>query len=170
MHINFAALCSVRHVTASLKRVPLDLRRAAASAAPVPVAAAPAPAPAPAAAAPPPPAVAKGVEVTSPMAGTFYRKPAPGEPLFAKEGDRVKKGQTVCIIEAMKLMNEIEVGPGKSMLVMEGMVRQGTVNLEHHPIYCSSAFPWRGRAASLVMMRRIGSVQVRSSVKYGDGV
>lgn len=44
----------------------------------------------------------------SPMAGTFYRSPAPGEPPFVKVGDEVKKGQVVCIIEAMKLMNEIE--------------------------------------------------------------
>ena len=43
------------------------------------------------------------------MAGTFYRSPAPGEPAFCKEGDKVTKGQTVCIVEAMKLMNEIEV-------------------------------------------------------------
>ena len=43
------------------------------------------------------------------MAGSFYRSPAPGEPSFCKEGDKVTKGQTVCIIEAMKLMNEIEV-------------------------------------------------------------
>lgn len=42
------------------------------------------------------------------MAGTLYRSPAPGEPAFVKEGDRVSKGQTICIIEAMKLMNEIE--------------------------------------------------------------
>lgn len=44
------------------------------------------------------------------MAGTVYRSPAPGEPPFVKEGDHVTKGQTICIIEAMKLMNEIEVG------------------------------------------------------------
>ncbi|KAK7316300.1 hypothetical protein VNO77_35234 [Canavalia gladiata] len=43
-----------------------------------------------------------------PMAGTFYRSPGPGEPPFVKVGDKVKKGQVVCIIEAMKLMNEIE--------------------------------------------------------------
>ncbi|XP_041007784.1 biotin carboxyl carrier protein of acetyl-CoA carboxylase 2, chloroplastic-like [Juglans microcarpa x Juglans regia] len=43
-----------------------------------------------------------------PMAGTFYRCPAPGEPPFVKVGDKVQKGQIVCIIEAMKLMNEIE--------------------------------------------------------------
>ena len=42
------------------------------------------------------------------MSGTFYRSPAPGEPAFVKEGDRVEKGQCVGIIEAMKLMNEIE--------------------------------------------------------------
>ncbi|CAJ1823515.1 unnamed protein product [Sphenostylis stenocarpa] len=45
----------------------------------------------------------------SPMAGTFYRSPAPGEPPFVKVGDKVKKGQVICIIEAMKLMNEIEL-------------------------------------------------------------
>ncbi|CAK8542532.1 unnamed protein product [Lathyrus sativus] len=44
----------------------------------------------------------------SPMAGTFYRCPAPGEPPFVKVGDEVKKGQVLCIIEAMKLMNEVE--------------------------------------------------------------
>ncbi|XP_020222411.1 biotin carboxyl carrier protein of acetyl-CoA carboxylase 1, chloroplastic [Cajanus cajan] len=46
--------------------------------------------------------------IKSPMAGTFYKSPAPGEPPFVKVGDKVKKGQVVCIIEAMKLMNEIE--------------------------------------------------------------
>ncbi|WP_414574966.1 acetyl-CoA carboxylase biotin carboxyl carrier protein [Anabaena sp. CCY 9402-a] len=51
----------------------------------------------------------KFVEVPSPMVGTFYRAPAPGEAAFVEVGDRVRKGQTVCIIEAMKLMNEIEV-------------------------------------------------------------
>ncbi len=47
-------------------------------------------------------------EVKSPMVGTFYRAPAPGAEAFVKVGDTVKKGQTLCIIEAMKLMNEIE--------------------------------------------------------------
>ncbi|MDX2256562.1 MAG: acetyl-CoA carboxylase biotin carboxyl carrier protein [Pseudanabaenaceae cyanobacterium bins.39] len=50
----------------------------------------------------------KYVEITSPMVGTFYRSPAPDEPPFIEIGDTVKKGTTVCIIEAMKLMNEIE--------------------------------------------------------------
>lgn len=47
-------------------------------------------------------------EVVSPMVGTFYGAPSPEKPSFVKVGDKVKKGQTVCIIEAMKLMNEIE--------------------------------------------------------------
>jgi acetyl-CoA carboxylase biotin carboxyl carrier protein len=50
----------------------------------------------------------KLVEITSPMVGTFYRSPAPDEAPFVEIGDTVKKGHTVCIIEAMKLMNEIE--------------------------------------------------------------
>lgn len=45
------------------------------------------------------------------MSGTFYRSPSPGEPAFVKVGDKVTKGQTICIVEAMKLMNEIEVRP-----------------------------------------------------------
>ena len=46
--------------------------------------------------------------VKSPMVGTFYRAPAPDAPPYVEMGDRVTRGQTVCIIEAMKLMNEIE--------------------------------------------------------------
>jgi acetyl-CoA carboxylase biotin carboxyl carrier protein len=48
------------------------------------------------------------LEITSPMVGTFYRAPAPDEPAFVNVGDRIQTGQTVCIIEAMKLMNELE--------------------------------------------------------------
>ena len=48
------------------------------------------------------------VDITSPMVGTFYAAPAPDEDPFASVGDRISKGDTVCIIEAMKLMNEIE--------------------------------------------------------------
>ncbi|KAJ6936481.1 biotin carboxyl carrier protein of acetyl-CoA carboxylase 2 [Populus alba x Populus x berolinensis] len=75
--------------------------------------AAPAPAPASPSSAPalPPPAKASSSShppLKCPMAGTFYRSPAPGEPPFVKVGDKVQKGQVVCIIEAMKLMNEIE--------------------------------------------------------------
>ena len=76
--------------------------------APAPVAAAaPAPAAQPAAAEPAEPKV-EGTPLTSPMVGTFYRAPSPGAKPFVEVGDTVKKGQTVCIIEAMKLLNEVE--------------------------------------------------------------
>lgn len=67
-----------------------------------------APAPAAAPAAPPAAVVSDLYEITSPMVGTFYRSPAPDESPFVDTGDRIKSGQTVCIIEAMKLMNELE--------------------------------------------------------------
>ena len=54
------------------------------------------------------PAVADGVEINSPMVGTFYQKPAPEAPSFVEVGSVVSVGQTVCIIEAMKVMNEIK--------------------------------------------------------------
>ncbi|KAJ4882758.1 hypothetical protein Rs2_32851 [Raphanus sativus] len=59
----------------------------------------------------------------SPMAGTFYRSPGPGEPPFVKVGDKVQKGQVVCIIEAMKLMNEIEAE--KSGTITELLAEDG---------------------------------------------
>jgi acetyl-CoA carboxylase biotin carboxyl carrier protein len=79
----------------------------------VPAAAAPAPAPSPAAAAPPPVAGEEDGElefaiVKSPIVGTFYRASEPGARPFADVGDTVKRGQVLCIIEAMKLMNEID--------------------------------------------------------------
>lgn len=46
--------------------------------------------------------------IKSPMIGTFYRQPKPGSPVFVQEGDVVQKGQVLCVIEAMKLFNEIE--------------------------------------------------------------
>ena len=52
--------------------------------------------------------VVNGVEVLSPMVGTFYRSPSPEADYFVKVGDHVKAGQTLCIIEAMKIMNEVE--------------------------------------------------------------
>ena len=70
-----------------------------------------APAPAPAASAPTPAAPAAPVDdpgITSPIVGTFYRASNPNSPAFVSPGDRVKPGQTLCIVEAMKLMNEIE--------------------------------------------------------------
>jgi acetyl-CoA carboxylase biotin carboxyl carrier protein len=76
-------------------------------AAPVPVALAPAPA-APAAKGEAKPADKPGVVVNSPFVGTFYRAPSPESPPFVDVGATVKKGQTLCIVEAMKLMNEIE--------------------------------------------------------------
>ncbi len=50
----------------------------------------------------------KGHIITSPFVGTFYRTPAPDQPAFVDVGAPVRKGQTLCIVEAMKLMNEIE--------------------------------------------------------------
>src|SRR5512146_2825696 len=57
---------------------------------------------------PPEPPKAVGLEVKSPMVGTFYKSPEPGAKAYVAVGDRVSKGQIVCIIEAMKIMNEIE--------------------------------------------------------------
>jgi acetyl-CoA carboxylase biotin carboxyl carrier protein len=69
------------------------------------------------------PAVPQGHVVTSPMVGTFYRAPSPGADPFVQVGDTVKEGQTLCIIEAMKLLNEIEsdvAGVVKEVLVENG--------------------------------------------------
>ncbi len=91
-----------------------------------PLPAQPAPAPAPAEApkeAPMGDDCAGCVEVRAPIVGTFYRAPAPDAPPFVKEGDRVEKGQVLCIIEAMKLMNEIESevsGVVRKILVQNG--------------------------------------------------
>ncbi|HCX32302.1 MAG TPA: acetyl-CoA carboxylase biotin carboxyl carrier protein [Rhodocyclaceae bacterium] len=85
-----------------------------------------APVPAPAAAAAPAPVPvqeAPGHVVKSPMVGTFYRSAAPGEKPFVELGQVVESGQTLCIIEAMKLMNEIESdasGTLKAILVENG--------------------------------------------------
>lgn len=74
-------------------------------AAPAPIAAAPA---APTAAAPAADDTSKYVTIKSPMIGTFYRSSGPGKPLFVNVGDEITAGKAVCIIEAMKLFNEIE--------------------------------------------------------------
>lgn len=68
-------------------------------------------------------AVALGHQLTSPMVGTFYRSPSPGASAFVEIGQTVNKGQTLCIIEAMKLLNEIEAdmaGVVKAILVENG--------------------------------------------------
>jgi acetyl-CoA carboxylase biotin carboxyl carrier protein len=88
-----------------------------------PAMATPAVAPAAASAAPPPPPEPEGHAIKSPMVGTFYRAASPGAKPFVEVGDTVKKGQAVCIIEAMKLMNEIESdadGVVKAVLVENG--------------------------------------------------
>lgn len=71
------------------------------------VVAAPGPAPAAPASAPSSPAPA-GETINSPIVGTIYRSPAPDAPPFVEEGKSVKKGDTICIIEAMKVMNEMQ--------------------------------------------------------------
>ena len=78
-----------------------SLPSASVQSAPAPQFAAPASAPAA-------PAAAEGAEITSPMVGTYYRKPAPDSPNFVEVGTSVSEGQTLCIIEAMKVMNEIK--------------------------------------------------------------
>jgi acetyl-CoA carboxylase biotin carboxyl carrier protein len=69
---------------------------------------------------------AKWLEVKSPMVGTFYKSPEPGAPAYVTAGARVSKGQIVCIIEAMKIMNEIESE-------FSGVVREVLVE-DAHPI------------------------------------
>ncbi len=76
---------------------------------PAPIAApAPAPAPAPVPAAEPASAATEGHVVASPMVGTFYRSPSPTSPAFVEVGQSVKVGDVICIVEAMKMMNQIE--------------------------------------------------------------
>ena len=90
-------------------------------------AAVPPPAPAPAPSSPPPAAAAVRadlVEITAPMVGTFYRAASPGDPPFVELGSRIAVGQPVCILEAMKLMNELEAEVSGE--VVEILVENGT--------------------------------------------
>lgn len=67
------------------------------------------------------------VKVESPIVGTFYRRPRPDADAFTKEGSQVKKGDTLCIVEAMKLMNEIEApcsGKVEKILLNDGQVAE----------------------------------------------
>lgn len=105
---------------------PMATAAPAVIATPVVASAAPAAAPAPAVAAEPaaaPVAAEDTRTINSPMVGTFYRAPSPGAKPFADVGQKVKAGDTVCIIEAMKLLNEIETeydGVIKEILVENG--------------------------------------------------
>ena len=94
----------------------------AVAAAPAPAAAAAAPAAAAGAPAAPERDLSKAQ--TSPMVGTFYRAPGPNAPVFVEVGQSVNAGDTLCIIEAMKLMNEIEAE--RSGVVKEILVENGT--------------------------------------------
>ncbi|MFM8525127.1 MAG: acetyl-CoA carboxylase biotin carboxyl carrier protein [Cyanobacteriota bacterium] len=112
----------------------LEVRRNLPGAVPVTMVPAVAPAPAIVSAtadvpsAPPPAAAAARrhdlLEIRAPMVATFYSAPAPGDPPFVSLGDRIKVGQTVCILEAMKLMNEIEAEVAGE--VVEILVENGT--------------------------------------------
>jgi acetyl-CoA carboxylase biotin carboxyl carrier protein len=93
---------SVR-LTRQSNQVPVYAAPVAPQATAVPVAA-----PAPAAAAPAPPPEETGHVVRSPMVGTFYRSSTPGAKAFVELGSRVSVGDTLCIIEAMKILNQIE--------------------------------------------------------------
>ena len=88
--------------------------------------------------APVPPRDDSTVRVESPMVGTFYRAPAPGSPAFVEEGDAVAPGQTLCILEAMKLMNEVKAeieGVVRSINVGNGEpVEYGQLLFELEPI------------------------------------
>jgi acetyl-CoA carboxylase biotin carboxyl carrier protein len=88
------------YVTATVPEAP--------QAAATPAAAAPAPAAQPAAPAAPAVDTSKYITIKSPMIGTFYRSASPDKPLFVNVGDEIEEGQVLCIIEAMKLFNEIE--------------------------------------------------------------
>jgi acetyl-CoA carboxylase biotin carboxyl carrier protein len=108
------------------------ISRYASSVAPAPIALAAAPVaaaavvPAAALAAAPAPAAEpeeEGFAITAPMVGTLYSAPSPGSPSFVQIGDRVNEGDTLCIIEAMKMMNQIEAevsGTVKSIRVQNG--------------------------------------------------
>ena len=96
-----AMLATPSSIASTLSVLPVAESNLSLSPAPIPETGGTPPAPAPT-------IDKKWVSVTSPMVGTFYRAPAPDESPFVDTGDRIRSGQTVCIIEAMKLMNEIE--------------------------------------------------------------
>ena len=100
------------------------------AAAPAPVAA---PAPAAAATELVPPVADEGHTVKSPMVGTFYRASSPGAKPFVEVGDTIKEGETICIVEAMKILNEIEAD--KSGTVTRILVDNGQAVEYGQPLY-----------------------------------
>ena len=115
---------NVKHVVSAAAPAPLH--------APAPMAAAPAPV----AAAAPAPAAAPASSYTSlkaPMIGTFYRSNGPDTPAFVQVGDMVEKGQVICIIEAMKLFNEIEAE--ESGRIVKAMVENATPVEYDQPLF-----------------------------------
>lgn len=78
-------------------------------------------------------AAPQGHVVTSPMVGTFYRAPSPGADPFVQVGDTVKEGQTLCIIEAMKLLNEIE--SDKAGVIKEILAENGQAVEYGQPLF-----------------------------------
>lgn len=121
----------VRIVKAPPQVIAAPMQMAMPAAAPQIAAQAPAAAAAPAA--PAAPVVPQGHIVTSPMVGTFYRAPSPGADPFAQVGDSVKEGQTLCIIEAMKLLNEIE--SDKAGVIKEILVENGQAVEYGQPLF-----------------------------------
>jgi len=114
--IDFIAKSGLAEVNIETEAFKIEVKRdnegtviAAPALAPAPLpAAAPAPAAEAPAAAPAADDTSKYVEVKSPMIGTFYRSPKPEDPVFVSVGDTISAGDRVCIVEAMKLFNEIE--------------------------------------------------------------
>ena len=102
---------SIQTMKLSTQEFTIELSRGGVPASAAPVAAA-APAPAP---------EADGKVVTAPLVGTFYAAPAPEKPPFVRAGDRVKKGDTLCLIEAMKMMSEI---PAPCDCVIEAVLKE----------------------------------------------
>lgn len=103
------------------------------SMAPAPTAPMPAPAVEVAPATPAAPAQPAGHTVKSPMVGTFYRASAPGAKPFVEVGDTVKEGDTICIVEAMKILNEIECD--KSGTVTQILVQNGQAVEYGQPLF-----------------------------------
>ena len=93
----------------------------------------PATAPAPLASEPPAPAAPAEHIVKSPMVGTFYRSSSPGAKAFVEVGDAIKEGETVCIVEAMKILNEIEAD--KSGTVVKILCQNGQAVEYGQPLF-----------------------------------